>query len=236
VISMSQTAHYPWRVTALVAAFGKDAGPAGAHADRLFEELCRYAAEDYFGGEHGRALHFGFPRRVLPAHFPDALDELCAALGEGQGSNRKAPKVDDEKDAKLDIVVWRDFADRRRGKLIGFGQCATGRNELQEKATEMLPAEFAKIWLQKSFLVDPIRMFFVPWRVEDDNWERLCVRGGILMDRCRIASHTRELQPNGSHTAPTTENLAKLRTACAEWSKHVITRLKRSKQEQTRAA
>lgn len=186
---------------ALLSRLGKDAGPPDLNGARLFEDLCAKAIETYLGrGPRGpsrerasvasvRARVFGFPRRVLPAAFVDALDQLCAELGEGSG-HRARPNLPRKKDDKLDIVAWRAFGDCRPGKLIVFGQCATGQ-KWREKISELpQPHKWCQNWMRELPAVDPVRAFFVPHRVEFNEWIETCLYGGLLFDRCRIAALT----------------------------------------------
>jgi hypothetical protein len=218
--------------------FGKDAGPSGAHGERLFEEVCCRAAELYFGGpgQGGRAAVFGFPRRILPKSFCAALSALCFQMGEGVGSNMNAPLVNDQKDATLDIVAWRNFADGRAGKIIGFGQCATGFSDWRQKATEMRPDAFSKIWMQKTIAVDPLRMFFVPWRVPEDDWHLVCVLGGVLFERCRVAQFARDLVPFSDDGVETRERIAACLRAILDWNASVVDRLRSVQRVANRAA
>lgn len=189
---------------ALLSLFGKDAGPADLKGAKLFEELSAKAAEGYIGG---KAMVFGFPRRIQPKGFADALDTLCRKLGEGRRHLR--PETPDQKDAKLDIVVWKDFADRRAGKLIAFGQCATGNN-WNEKVTELpQPNKWCQYWMIDPPAIDPMRIFFVPHRIETNKWLKTNMDGGILFDRCRIAQYTVELDSD-------------LSAQCDKWSSYVI--------------
>jgi len=203
-----------YRFLALLSCFGRSAGPPGTDGARLFEDICVKAAKAYFGGDlnEAEAFAFGFPRRVLPPSFKKAVDDLCRRMGEGVCHRRNRTELPSRKDAKLDIVAWRDFHDRRRGKLIGFGQCATGQN-WKEKLTE-LPAtnDWCTYWLDDRPAVWPIRLFFVPHRVAEKNWLHTCVYGGILFDRCRIAGLTVDI----------TDELVK---SCREWSEFVLTQL-----------
>ncbi len=114
----------------LLSRFGKDAGPNGTDGAKLFELISLHAAATYFGGAACGvgSYHFGAPRRSTPRSFVDALNEMCSQMGEGQGCRVDRPNVSDQKDAKLDLTVWRPFRDNRPGKLMGFGQCATGNN------------------------------------------------------------------------------------------------------------
>lgn len=196
---------------ALLSKYGKDAGPPGENGAKLFEDVCAKAIERYLGGDHPdvQSYAFGFPRRTLPKAFPAALDELCKVMGEGVKSRGDQPISSDQKDAKLDIVAWREFADRRQGKLIVFGQCATG-GDWQQKRTELpAPVQWCQLWMHRIPYVHPIRLFCVPHRVEHEEWERTCTLGGLLFDRCRIAYHTANIDDTIAAT-------------CATWSNHVL--------------
>ena len=195
----------------LLSHYGLKAGPKGAHPERLFEDICRVAAANYLGGEAhgGRALHFGFPRRILPKAFPSALRDLMREIKDGL-PNDDAPKTKDQKDAKLDIVAWKDFPDGRQGKIIAYGQCAVGKTDWRDKVHELQPASFHKKWLREHPSVDPVRFFFVPFRVESDAWRLICIDGGVLFDRCRVAAFAGNID-------------AVTESACAEWSRFVLT-------------
>lgn len=174
----------------LLSWYGKDAGPRGTDGEKIFEDVCAKAAEVYLGGPSQRvkSFVFGFPRRVQPRGFADALDVLCQQLGEGGGHRKGRPKLPDQKDGKLDIVAWVEFHDARQGKMISFGQCATGRN-WDQKISELPPADrWCGHWMSDTPTVLPVRSFFVPHRVERDSWSHSSTFGGILFDRCRIAS------------------------------------------------
>lgn len=170
----------------LLSLLGKDAGAAGANAERLFEDLSRLALHEYLGGpsRSADAVVFGFPRRLLPPGFPDAVDDLCARLSEG-GSHRDVPESVDQKDAHLDLVGWRAFPDGRTSKLIFFGQCATGSN-WRSKLTELQPDGWCKAWLREPLAVNPVRAYFLPHRVDRDLWRTAAIYGGVLFDRCRV--------------------------------------------------
>lgn len=170
----------------LLSLFGKDAGPPGQFGARIFEKVSALSLNAYLGGRHDHVYSyvFGFPRSVLPAGYAAALDDFCARLGECDG-NKGHVRNEDQKDAGLDVVAWRRFADDRRGKLIAFGQCATGDNwrEKQFPAT----IDWCGLWLRSTPYVTPIRTFFVPHRLDYlRDWEWACRLGGVVFDRCRI--------------------------------------------------
>jgi hypothetical protein len=203
---------------ALLSWYGKDSGPNNTDGEKIFEEISAKAAEAYLGGPDVRvqSFVFGFPRQVEPKGFREALDKLCDVLGEGGGHHRGRPELPNQKDGKLDIVAWVEFADKREGKLITFGQCATGRNWGQ-KITELPDSgQWCRYWMAGNPTVSPLRSFFVPHRVERDNWTHTCNFGGILYDRCRIASLASE-----ADTA--------LRMQWSNWSAHVLKGIRKAK-------
>lgn len=179
---------YPYLFMLLFSMFG-DCGPADIRITKLFEQMSGEAALSYFGGApKAQMFPFGAPRRDdTPAGFAEAVDALCAALNEG-GGIRPQDNLRDQKDAKLDLVVWRNFPDRRSGQLIGFGQCATGK-DWKGKVTELRSDSFCKTWMRDMPALDPVRLFFVPFRLSTVVWQSVANGGGIVFDRCRIAHH-----------------------------------------------
>lgn len=229
------TSGYPFRVTpntieleddaenslytflALLSWYGRQAGPTKLDGEKLFEEVCAKAAEGYLGGpsDNVSSFVFGFPRRVAPAGFASALDSLCLTMGEGGCHRKGRPKLPDQKDAKLDVVAWREFEDRRQGKLITFGQCATGA-DWETKRSELPPVEdWCTNWMDDRPAVWPVRSFFVPHRVRRKDWFYTCSLGGILYDRCRIVSLASGMDPA-------------LAAQWQKWSDHVLDEIRKS--------
>lgn len=214
----------PYVFMMLLSRFGKGAGPSRSKGAELFEDLCAEAIRNYLGGiqsqrgqtvdAHSRSCVFGFPRRVLPTGFADAVDQLCIELGEGV-SHRIRPKLPDQKDGKLDIVAWKTFPDLREGKLIAFAQCATGQ-DWNQKLTELpVTVDWCRYWMQDTPAVLPIRAFCVPHRIEFKEWLQTTLYGGVLFDRCRIGYLSGNLEQG-------------LTTKLTRWSSYIIRRLARS--------
>lgn len=195
----------------LLSTQGIAAGPPGLSATELFEDISAAAAKSYFGGENSGAevYQFGFPRRRTLRGFKPAINDLCVRLGEG-GNARDRPNTRDQKDAKLDLVVWRPFPDARTGKLVAFGQCAAG-GDWETKLSELSPRSFVGAWMTDQIGVEPSRLFFCPFRVERRRWETTVLSSGVLFDRCRIALHCADL----------TEELVQ---RCEQFSAHVLDR------------
>lgn len=159
-------------------------------ARKLFESLAATALAAYLGGKTNgvESFVFGFPRRErLPKTFSGALNKLCSLLGEGHSCKPDAPLASKAKDDGLDVVAWREFLDKRRSKLIVFGQCATGNN-WEGKFNDMpSTSAWCGTWLSNAPYVDPVRSFFVPVVIREDLWEYASRRAGILFDSVRIA-------------------------------------------------
>ncbi len=193
----------------LLSAFGLKAGGRDAHPERTFEMVCCHAAAALLGGRRrgAEAVRFGSPRTTLPPKFSDAIEVVCNQAGEMEPSRRVTSTQ--AKDGQVDIIAWRHFPDRRAGKLMAFGQCAAGRNEWRAKAKEMQVASFVKRWLSKPPSVDPLRLFFVPWRIPPDEHSDVCIDGGIVLDRCRIALLCKNIDQETAGQ-------------CARWSRKVL--------------
>lgn len=174
-----------------------DAG--GVTSERLVDSVFTELEDPYL---------FAFPRRTRAAGFSAAVDQLAQQLGEGGGAKQVKPAIQ-QKDAHLDLVVWHGFADKRPGQVIAFGQCAAGANW----ATKLSELPDTRSWCQ-AWMLDPpcvpaVRMFFMPHRPTREEWATRAVIGGVLFDRCRIASHAPEL-------------LSRVRTRGIKWSKAVL--------------
>ena len=195
----------------LLSEFGNDAG-VKSKPERLFEQISARAAHAYFGGNTVcRYRCFGSPRQD-GSNFVDALSALCSELREGS-VRLSDPHIKNQKDGKLDVVVWRPFRDKRRSQLIGFGQFATGKKLDDQKLSELDPLSFRESWMDSDGLYPPpVRMFFAPHCIYQSHWRRTSINAGIVFDRCRISELTHPLESD-------------LAAASKEWSSSVIQKL-----------
>jgi hypothetical protein len=182
----------PYVTLLLLSATAPTAGHNGTAV--LFERICRYAALEYCGGAANGtdAIRFGSPRRAPHAKFHQAVDNLCGKLSEGGGC-RQPHLANHTGDDGLDIVAWRPFPDLKEGKLVAFGQCAAGAVGWEAKLSELDGEKFTQKWFRQMLVTKPIRLFFLPRRISRERWENAGIDGGILFDRCRIASCLRDL-------------------------------------------
>jgi hypothetical protein len=152
--------------------------------ERLFEHLARVAAGRFI---QGQAVRFAAPRDRddFPGSFRSAVDKLCREIineGDGCRPSVRARQQDDG----VDIVAWRDFPDRAPGKLLMFGNCASGRN-WKSKLHELRPSDFYAKWVLGRTPTQVLKSLFIPYRVERGDWDEHSIDAGIIFDRCRIA-------------------------------------------------
>lgn len=163
---------------------------AGIDGTSLLEELAADSAREYFGAR-AESVVFGSGRGP---GFADRVNDLCSRLQEGDGFRNPSSQPPTANDGKLDIAVWKHFADRRPGKLIAFGQCKTGTH-YRDRITQLQPDSFCKKWLRSFPAVVPVRMFFVAEALSRSNgWYEAVSDAGLLFDRCRIVDYSDHVQ------------------------------------------
>lgn len=186
----AQTACRPYVLMLCLSYFGWTAKKNSPYKPRRwFEEMGQIAADAFMAGE---SALLSPPRTLLPGPFRAAIDHLCTLIKEGggwkpqpAGWNRRGAGLAPQDDA-VDVVAWRHFPDQLPGKLVLFGQCASGDN-WSTKLTDLQPDAFCGQWMREVPPSKVIRAMFIPHRVPLERWEYSNRYGGILFDRCRIA-------------------------------------------------
>jgi len=147
----------------------------------LFENLSAQIAKSYWG-DRADSIVFG---TANDGNFPNKINELCKKIGEGTGFKSRNKNRPTEKDAKLDIVVWKRFQDDRQAKLIGFGQCKTGTH-WDESISQLQPDAFCQSWFEDAPAVPPVRLYFICDSFPSGQWYSKASSAGIIFDRFRI--------------------------------------------------
>ena len=186
----------------------------------LFEELSGEVGLRYFGhakDSRTKKRVFGTSRCNWPddsdtelkddSKFKKAVDSLCKDMGEGGRFRPKSNERLTARDDKLDVVIWRDFSDRRTSKLIGFGQCKTGTHWLNE-LPRLNPESFCRRWLDTPLASPAIKMFFLTDRIAGELTHK-AYEAGILFDRCRVLDYANDLPKE-------------LLKKCAKWSRAAL--------------
>lgn len=157
----------------------------------LFEQLCADILLNFWGGrtDLSGALVFGTARTKTESNqkFRANIDKLCATLKEGRGLKARA-KAPGGGDGRLDVVVWRIFSDGRSGGLVGFGQCKTGIH-WKDHLEKLVPRNFCRNYFEQPLILDPVRVYMVPHRVDGAAWNTHTGAGGLLLDRCRLVQY-----------------------------------------------
>ena len=181
---------YLFLLTATRINMGEERVHAGIDGAQLFEQVCCEVAKNYWGKD-AEAIVFGTARRVdgrEVSGFEAAVNDLCDRVREGLSFHANYGDTVTSQDGKLDVVVWKPFADQRSGQLIGFGQCKTGTHWTSGLFT-LQPTGFCKKWVRAMPVVDPVRLYFVTARVKNSKWNEVCVDAGVMFDRCRIINY-----------------------------------------------
>ena len=164
---------------------------AGIDGALLFEEVSAETGRLYFGART-ESLVFGTAARGIG--FSAKVNGLCEMLGEGDGYIDRSGNSAQQKDGKLDVVLWKHFSDRQPGKFIAFGQCKTGTH-YHDTLAALQPDAFCAKWIQSPLALKPARMFFVAETVHRDSWFNNAKDAGLLFDRCRIVDFSCGIDP-----------------------------------------
>ena len=97
----------------------------------------------------------------------------------------------------MDIVAWLPI-DKRSGKLLLFGACATGQNWI-EKLTELQPETFCRYYMRENVEPPPAKAFFTSSIVPNESWGIYSGRAGVLFDRCRVSRFVPKLAIGTRH-------------------------------------
>lgn len=167
----------------------------GVYPARAFEVLCRDVAGQFVGGT---SVRFGSPRTdvEISREFARAVDQICQLIREGAP---KARLTRSTKDDGVDVVAWREFQDIRPGKLLAFGNCASG-DDWDTKLNELQPQSWCASWLSEQLASPVLKLFFLPRRVESEiDWTDHSRRAGVIFDRCRISKMLPQLPDVAPH-------------------------------------
>jgi len=129
----------------------------GVDATLLFEKICAYVAEIFFG-DNAKSIVFG---TAVPGTFEDKINDLITHIGEGKKFSNPNNTTPPQKDDGIDVVVWKEFSDKRIGKLIGFGQCKTGTTSWRDGIRKLNSSDFCSNWFAEHPIVTPVQIAFI---------------------------------------------------------------------------
>ncbi len=148
----------------------------------LLEELSAHVLKNYLGASRAKSTVFGTANQN---GFTKKIEELCGMLGEGNCFRPLDPGAVNANDDKLDVVAWVPFSDKKACQLIIFGQCKTG-STWGGQVTHLQPKEFIKRWMDRSYVLDPVRAFCISEAADRSRWHGYSIYAGLFIDRCRL--------------------------------------------------
>lgn len=172
-LTLSLSKAYPewWR------AFGLDYGPQGMH----FEDLTAESVGAVFSGW---SVHQTGWSAATPNGIAGIVTELADLLGEVAGNVTRwsAKKA---KEAGLDLLCFRPFADGRSGVPVMLFQCASGADWKSKLHTPEI-----RVWTKIiDFAAEPKKAFAMPFALEAGQLRyHTNIVNGLLMDRDRLLS------------------------------------------------
>ena len=156
-------------------------GPDYTEQGRLFELISQEAIKNLFPG--WKFLMTGWSRQNT-SRLVAVIDDLVGEIHERRG-NPDDYLDRDAKDAGVDLVFFRPFADSRGGAPIYLTQCASGKDWI-DKILEPNIAEWMKI---VDFAAPPNKAFSIPYALDERELRRQSNRaGGLVIDRYRLLS------------------------------------------------
>ncbi|KAB7745566.1 hypothetical protein GA707_06560 [Nostocoides sp. F2B08] len=151
-----------------------------AEMGELLEEVAEAALANFWGAG-GCALSFGYPsRHGRPESFDQAVRWLAGRMGLEPGRGYRPPR---RKDGGVDVVAWRQFADRRPGFPVALAQC-TIQAETFTKTTD-IDLRLWSSWLAMDS--DPLSLLVIPGTIRSagPNWKQLTTVV-MVIDRVRL--------------------------------------------------
>lgn len=160
----------------------------GIDATQLFENLCAHVAKNYFGNS-SHSFVFG---TANSGSFKDKVEYLIKNTGEGVKFKNPNNNPPTKKDDSVDIVVWKEFSDGKRGKLIGFGQCKTGTTTWRDGIYKLKPENFCSQWFLDEPIFNPIPIVFICDTLNEESNFYTSQKGFLFFNRFRILEYTDE--------------------------------------------
>jgi len=146
----------------------------------LLEEISEAALANFWG-PGGDALSFGYPsKHGRPEAFDQAVVWLAGKIGLEAGRGYRPPR---RKDGGVDVVAWRQFADRRAGFPVALAQC-TIQAETFTKTTD-IDLRLWSSWLAMDS--DPLSLLVIPGTIRSagPDWRQLTTVV-MVIDRIRL--------------------------------------------------
>lgn len=206
----SRAAHEVYLVCLLISGLryhfieGSDATSFWDSAPRVFQIVSHQISRGLVGGTSSFWLAWPRPERD---DFAPALRRLVGELGVGKVRESAPPSQQGRtKDAGIDVVAWRSFADGRPAPIVSYGQVASGRDWRDKSVETTLESHFHH-WMTERPVTHFVPAIYIPFMQHDGVAARvgadfdevahdasvvLEARLGVVLDRHRLT----ELAPS----------------------------------------
>jgi hypothetical protein len=77
-----------------------------------------------------------------------------------------------------------------------FDSALANRMQSASMKSCLQPSEWCRTWLLKTPQVYPVKMFFIPHSVSEQEWAALGYQAGIIFDRSRITHYAEKSLPD----------------------------------------
>lgn len=151
----------------------------------LFEKLCAFVAKKFFG-KNSESFVFG---TAEPGNFEAKVNDMISRIGEGDSFKNPNNNPPTKNDDSVDVVVWKEFADKRIGKLIAFGQCKTGTSSWRDDKFQLDPQRFCSRWFHQEPVHIPIRILFICDTMLENSNFYTDQQGFLVFNRFRILEY-----------------------------------------------
>lgn len=152
---------------------------------QVFEYLCAHVAEQFFG-HSAESYVFG---TAEAGNFESKVKDLISNIGEGKNFVNPNNNIPTKRDDSVDVVVWKEFSDKRAGKLIGFGQCKTGTTSWRGGIHRLKPKDFCGNWFSEQPVLDPLPIVFISDTMNEDFNFISSQKGYLVFNRFRILEY-----------------------------------------------
>lgn len=164
-----------------------DAAGGTLQAAEMFEASVERSLSTFLGS-NTQVVNFGWPSRSgRPPEFPAAVAWLAGKMGIDVGSAYRSPK---RKDGGVDLILWKDFQDKRIGLPVVLCQVTIQRDFVPKSRD--IDRRIWSGWLAMD--TDPMVALCVPFVLDNnEDWFEVA-RNALPLDRLRLCGEGLEDQ------------------------------------------
>ncbi|MGB4960813.1 MAG: hypothetical protein WBO36_15125 [Saprospiraceae bacterium] len=151
---------------------------------KLFEKLAEIIGKNFWG-ENSQTMIFG---TAVNSSFEFKVNKTIGLIGEGHSFLNRNSSFVTKNDDGIDIVLVKEFADTRRSKLVGLGQCKTGTDWQNTVKGEKI-RNFCSNWFRDSPVLEPIPIAFITDTLYRESNDYTNLKGLLVLNRFRLMEY-----------------------------------------------